>query len=106
VRGVDRGLQCRPAGSAQALEAGELRLDRHRGGAYRIDGGAAVALDGRGGEFGRAAGEVSCGLDRDWPQRSRVGVETKHDLAAPLLDESCEPVSEGDDASGGLAEGA
>jgi hypothetical protein len=106
VRGADRGLQRRPAGSAEALEAGELRLDRHRRGSHRLDGGAAVTLDRGGGELRRASGEVSCGLDRDWPQRGRVGVETEHDLAAPLLYEGGEPVSEGDDASGGLAEGA
>jgi len=65
-----------------------------------------VALHGGGGELRRTAAEVSCGLDRDWPQRGRVGVETKHDLASPLLNEGGKPVSEGDDASGGLAEGA
>jgi hypothetical protein len=65
-----------------------------------------MALDGRGGELRRAAREVSCGLDRDWPQCGRVGVETEHDLASPLLYEGGEPVREGDHASGGRAEGA
>jgi hypothetical protein len=65
-----------------------------------------VTFHGAGGELRRSAREGSCGLDRDWPQRGRVGVETEHDLAAPFLNEGGEPVSEGDDASGGLAEGA
>jgi hypothetical protein len=106
VRGGHGGLERGPAGRAQSLEAGELRLDGHAGGTHRLDGRAAVALDGGGGELGRPAGEVSCGLDRDWPQSGRVGVETEHDLAAPFLDEAGEPVSKGDDASGDLAEGA
>jgi hypothetical protein len=65
-----------------------------------------VQLDGRAGELGGTAGATAHGLDRDRPQGGGIGVEAEDDLAAPLLDEGGQPVGEGSDASGGLAEGA
>jgi hypothetical protein len=58
-----------------------------------------VNLDRRGGQLRGIALAIAHGLDRDLPQRGRVGVEAEDDLAAPLLDERSEPVSEGDNAS-------
>jgi hypothetical protein len=65
-----------------------------------------VTLDRGGGELARIARAMADGLDRDRPQRGRVGVEAQDDLTAPLLYERCEPVSEGENApdlsAGGL----
>jgi hypothetical protein len=48
---------------------------------------------------------IAHGLDRDLPQRGRVGVEAENDLALSLLDERGEPVSEGENASDDTVEG-
>ena len=64
-----------------------------------------MELDRRGGELGGLAVATAHGLDRDLPQGGRVGVEAENDLAAPLLDERGEPVSEGENASDTSVEG-
>jgi hypothetical protein len=56
-------------------------------------------------ELGRAALPIAHGLDRDRPQGGGVGVEAENDLTLPLLDECGEPVSEGENSSGPMAEG-
>jgi len=50
---LDHPLERAPAGSAEALEAGELRLDRDAGRTGRVDGGRAVRRDRDGGALGR-----------------------------------------------------
>ena len=102
LRRVYDGLQCGPAGRAEALEAGDLRLDGDAGRAGGVDHGEAVALDGGGRALGGAGGlgrlgpigADRTGPDRARPQRGRVGVEAQHDLAAALLYERREPVGE------------
>jgi hypothetical protein len=80
----------RPARCAEALEAGELRLDRDAGRPGAVDQRPAVSGDGARGDFGRRA------LDRGPEilpgQLRRVGVETEADLAAALFDERRQPV--------------
>jgi hypothetical protein len=93
VGGFDDCRQSRAAGGAEALEAGQLRLDADAGRAGGVDRLEAVALDGLRREFRGASGSRA-GLDRARPQSGRVGVEAKHDLAAALLYECCKPVGE------------
>ena len=50
---LDQALERAPAVRAEALEAGQLRLDRDAGGAGRIDGRCAVRGDRDGGALGR-----------------------------------------------------
>ena len=99
ARGLRHGVEGGYAGGPEALEARELRLDGHARGAGGFDRRAAVEFDRRGGELGRLAVTTAYGLDRDLPQGGRVGVEAEDDLAAPLLDERGEPVSEGENGS-------
>jgi len=76
--------QRRPAGGAEALEAGKLRLDRDAGGAGALDQVAAVR-ENRGPRLFGGGGAGTC---RRLPlpgQLGRVGVETKADLAAALV---------------------
>jgi hypothetical protein len=83
-----------------------LRLDRDARPAGRVDRRAAVALDGGGRELRRLARAIARGLDRDRPESRGVGIEAENDLAAPLLDQPRESVTERDDAFGCPAEGA
>ena len=85
-------FQRRPAGRAQALEAGELRLDRDAGRAGLLDQPAAVVGD-RGGRRlgGRCLGAASGPVPG---QLGRVGVEAEADLTAALFDERREPIRE------------
>ena len=53
VRVLDDALQRAPAVGAEALEAGELRLDRDAGGAGGVDDRRAVGRDRDGGALGR-----------------------------------------------------
>jgi hypothetical protein len=53
VRALHNALQREPPGSAEALEAGELRLDRDAGGTGGVDGRGAVGRDRDGGALGR-----------------------------------------------------
>jgi hypothetical protein len=53
VRALDDPLQRDPAVGAEALEAGELRLDGDAGGADRVDGRRAMCRDRDGGALGR-----------------------------------------------------
>jgi hypothetical protein len=46
-------LERKPAVGAEALEAGELRLDRDAGGSRSVDGRLAVRRDRDGGALGR-----------------------------------------------------
>ena len=95
--GLGRGLadlgQRRPAGRAEALEAGELRLDRDAGRAGALDQRPAVGGDGTGRQLGRRA--LDRGPEVGPGQLRRVGVETEADLAAALFDERRQPVREG-----------
>jgi hypothetical protein len=50
---LDHPLERAPAGSAEALEAGELRLDRDAGRTGRVNGSRAVRRDRDGGALGR-----------------------------------------------------
>jgi hypothetical protein len=50
---LDDALERAPAGRAEALEAGELRLDCDAGGTCRLDGRRAVRGDRGGGALGR-----------------------------------------------------
>jgi hypothetical protein len=50
---LDDGLERAPARGAEALEAGELRLDRDARGTGRVDGCRAVRRDRGGGALGR-----------------------------------------------------
>ena len=50
---LDDACERAPAGGAEALEAGELRLDRDAGGTRRVDGRRAVRRDRDGGALGR-----------------------------------------------------
>jgi hypothetical protein len=53
ARVLDDPLQREPAVGAEALEAGELRLDRDAGGSGRVDRRRAVRRDRGGGALGR-----------------------------------------------------
>jgi len=83
--------QRRPAGSAEALEAGELGLDRDAGRAGAVDQGAAVLGDSGGGALG-GRGALTAGPVPG--QLGRVGVEAEADLAAALRNERREPIGE------------
>jgi hypothetical protein len=50
---LDDALEGGPAMGAEALEAGELRLDRDAGGSGRVDGRRAVRRNRGGGALGR-----------------------------------------------------
>jgi hypothetical protein len=90
---VDRLLQRAPAGRAEALEAGELRLDGDAGGARRVDGRRAVRGDRSGGALGRRSvrGRRRRGLP---PQPSGVRVEPQDDLGLALGNQGLQPVCE------------
>ena len=93
VRVLDGRRQRGPAGRAEALEAGELRLDGDARRAGGVDDRAAVRGDGgRGALGGRAA--RGRGRDRGRPQALRVGVEPEHDLRLASRDGVGEPVAE------------
>ena len=87
-------FQRRPAGGAEPLEAGELRLDRDAGRAGALDQRAAVGGDGTA-RRPRAGVPSTVGPEVLPGQLRRVGVETEADLAAALLDERRQPVREG-----------
>jgi hypothetical protein len=53
VGALDDARQRNPAVGAEALEAGELRLDRDAGGAGGVDGRRAMRRDRDGGALGR-----------------------------------------------------
>ena len=82
----------RPAGRAEALEAGELRLDRDAGVAGGADQRDAVLGDRRGRGLGRLSGPSP---DRRGSSPAGIRVEAEADLTAALLDERGEPVGEG-----------
>jgi hypothetical protein len=86
-------FQGAPAGRAEALEAGELRLDGDAGRSRLVDQAAAVGGD-RGGRqlCGRGAG-IAWRLPLPG-QLGRVGVEAEADLAAALFDERRQPIGE------------
>ena len=88
-----RPPQRSPAGGSEALEAGQLDLDRHARRPCRLDRQPAVAPHRRGSPDGRLAVRVVA-LERLRPQRGRIRIEPEHDLTAPLLDEGGEPVGE------------
>ncbi len=80
-----------PARCSQALEAGELRLDRDAGRAGLADQVAAVLGDRGGSQLGGRR----LGIARLRPlpgQLGRVGVEAEADLAATLFDERRKPI--------------
>jgi hypothetical protein len=87
-------FQGTPAGGSEALEAGQLRLDRDAGGAGAVDQGAAVIGDRAGRQLcGRGLGIARL---RPLPgQLGRVGVEAETDLAAALLYERRQPIGKG-----------
>lgn len=86
-------LQRRPAGRAESLEAGELRLDRDAGGPRLLDQAATVIGDRGGRPLG--GGRLRVPGPRPVPgQLRRVGVEAEADLAAALFDERREPIRE------------
>ena len=108
-----RGLEGEPAGGAEALEAGELRLDRDAGGAGGVDQRAAVHEHGGGrlGGGGRRArgvrgvggaderdGEalalLAGGLARVRPQAGGIGVDPEDDLRLAGRDRGGEPIAE------------
>ena len=74
ARRLRRALERLPAGGAEALEAGELELDR----------------DAR----TRRAPDQLLTPPGDIVTRARFGVETEADLAAPVLGEGGQPVGE------------
>ena len=99
VVGRDRHdlLERVPSGRAEPLEAGELRLDRHAGGPGGDDRRAAVLDHGlRGASAGQpwVVVDSSEPLQRNRPQRRRIGIEPEHDAAAALLYERRKPVGE------------
>jgi hypothetical protein len=80
-----------PAGGAEALEAGELRLDRDAGGAGAVDQVAAVLGDRDGRQL--SGRRLRIAGTRPLPgQLGRIGVEAEADLAAALFDERREPI--------------
>jgi hypothetical protein len=89
---VDDALERAPAGRAEALEAGELRLDRDAGRAGALDQRETVGDDGAGGDLGRCA--LDGGTQVLAGQLRRVGVEAEADLTAALFDERRQPVCE------------
>ena len=85
--------QRRPSRCAEALEAGELGLDRDAGGAGSFDQGAAVGDDRGGGQLGGQ--RAGTGGHRPLPgQLGRIGVEAEADLTATLVDERRQPIGE------------
>jgi hypothetical protein len=90
---LDDELEGAPAGGAEALEAGELRLDRDTRRAGRVDRERAVRRDRDGGALGRGPvrGRRRLGLR---PQTCGVGVEPQDDLGLALRDEGVQPVGE------------
>jgi len=87
-------FQGAPAGGAEALEAGQLRLDRDAGGSGPVDQGAAVVGDRGGCQLGGRRLRIARPRPRPG-QLGGVGVEAEADLAAALLYERREPISEG-----------
>jgi hypothetical protein len=80
-----------PAGSAEPLEAGKLRLDGDTGGAGPLDQGPTVAGDRGSRQLGRRRLGIACRLPLPG-QFGRVGVEAEADLAATLFDERRQPI--------------
>ena len=94
TRGLADLCQRRPAGGAEALEAGELGLDGDAGGAGPLDQLAALGGDRRSGLLGGPAGDILRSLAR--AELGRVRVEAETDLAAALFDERREPIRKWD----------
>jgi hypothetical protein len=82
---VDRRGEGGPAGGAEALEAGDLRLDRDDGVADGVDDGAAVGEDGGGGVGGGR---------RLGPEVAWVGVEAEDDLGFAVGDDGRQAVGD------------
>jgi hypothetical protein len=93
ARVVDRVLERAPAGRAEALEAGELGLDRDARGTRGVDRRRAVRGDRGGGALGRRSvrGRRRRGL---WPQPSGVRIEPQDDLGLALGNQGLQPVCE------------
>jgi hypothetical protein len=93
VRVLDGGLQRRPPGGAEALEARQLRLDDDARRSGCVDDGGAMRGDRRGGALRRRAvrGRRRGGLR---PQAGRVGIQSEDDLGLALRDEGSQPVCE------------
>lgn len=89
--GIAGRFQSGPAGSAEALEAGELRLDRDAGGTRPVDQVAAVLGDRGGSQLGGRPLGIAGALPLPGELR-RIGVESEADLAAALFDERREPI--------------
>ncbi len=88
MRGVDHTLKRAPAGPTEALEAGELRLDRDARRPGRLDQRTAVRENGVGGGLGGR----TFALPRPPLEPVRIRIEPETDLAAALLDERRQPV--------------
>jgi hypothetical protein len=93
ARSAGHALERGPAGRAEALEAGDLRLDRDAGGRRRGDQRRAVRDDDLGRALGGAAvaGVGGQGLR---PHPRGVGIEPEDDLRLALADACCEPGGE------------
>ena len=92
VRGSDAAPRRLPPRRAEALEAGELELDRDAGRPGALDQLGAVRRDGAGSVFrGRIVGAVAAAR----AELGRIGVEPEDDLAAAVLDRRREPVGKG-----------
>ena len=86
-----------PPGCAQALEAGDLRLDGHARGPGGVDDRAAVRGDRDARTLrGAASGPARAGrAGRRGPQPHRVGVQAEDDLGLTAIDEHGQTVREG-----------
>ena len=96
-RDGDHLLERLPTRGAEALEAGQLRLDRHAGRARGDDRRPAVLghrLGGQDPSEVRLGGPPSQALDRSRPQGGGIGIESEHDTTAALVDERRKPVGE------------
>jgi hypothetical protein len=87
------GLERRPAGRAEALEAGQLELDRDAGLLRRVDHGAAVRRYRSRGALTWSTPGRRC-AQRVGPQPRRVGVEAQDDLGLARDDELGQPIGE------------
>jgi hypothetical protein len=95
MNGRDGLFKRSPAGRAEPLKAGELKLYTDTIAADRGDDRAAVGRYGAGGSLNRRlAGDAVDGLDRRPPEPGRVGVETDDELTLSFLNERGEPVAE------------
>ena len=84
----------RPAGGAEALEAGELRLDRDDRSRDGVDHGAAVGQHGRGARGRRRPRTGGADASAAGPQPRGVGIEPDDDLRLAPGDEAGQPVGE------------